>query len=58
MELDFYHQASYLISLGLSLIYKTEINIQLRKSTVMFEKEITKNTESKMKTTSALRESR
>lgn len=58
MKLNFYHQASYLISLGLSLIYKTEINIQLRKSTVMFEKEITKNTESKMKTTSALRESR
>lgn len=54
MELDFYHQASYLISLGLSLIYKTEINIQLCKSTVMLEKEITKNTESKMKTTSAL----
>lgn len=58
MELDFYHQASYLISLGLSLIYKTEINIQLRKSTVMFEKELTKSTESKMKTTSALREAR
>lgn len=38
MELDFYHQASYLISLDLSLIYKTEINIQLCKSTVMLKK--------------------